>query len=77
MIFLHGIKQFYMNKSDCNNIMADRLNKLCEYLNNENYDLAIQVHKNSNQSVANLDESYQLKLAKAYYFSSNDYRQAI
>ena len=57
--------------------MAERLNKLCEFLNNENYDLAIQAHRASSTGIANLDESYQLKLAKAYFFVSNDYRQAI
>ncbi len=57
--------------------MADRLSKLCESLNNENYDLAIQLHKSANQSLSQLDEASLLKLAKAYFLLANDYPMVI
>ena len=36
----------------------------------------MQAHRSSS-NISNLDEFYQLKLAKAYFFIANDYRQAI
>lgn len=62
-----------MIKSNCNNIMADRLNKLCEYLRNEDYELAIKTHRTS-RSISNLNEDEILKLAKAYFYIGNDYK---
>jgi hypothetical protein len=57
--------------------MADRLNKLCESLNNEDYENAMQLHRASTNAAATLDEWQQVRLAKAYFFIANDYIQAI
>lgn len=57
--------------------MAERLNKLSEYLYSDNYELALQTHKHNNYQLTTLNELELLKLAKAYHYITGDYGRAV
>lgn len=57
--------------------MADRLNKISEFLNSGNHEAAIRFHSEHPQATSALEPALQLALARAFYFIAQDYRQAI
>lgn len=57
------MSDFIHNK--LNNNMSERLSKLVEYLDDGNYEMAIEAYKN--EQPAELDHQYRLELARAFY----------